>query len=133
MPITSHIHTTNTVAHGHHVPHGTHHLHHHGHHHGHYNGHHHGQQEYAISKFSKDSEINQIQIGNCDSDCVTIKTDTGIDHNNFDIFTTSKILSKFKVTSNIHHTEGVGQTTTNGEFCISYKGDVMNGNLCTTF
>tara|TARA_B100000683_G_scaffold276666_1_gene331463 strand:+ start:917 stop:1351 length:435 start_codon:yes stop_codon:yes gene_type:complete len=144
MPILSHPHITDTgdhLMHGHHVqPQGYHHVQSHDQHHSPHHVQHHAQhghhpglhEQHQLTHLSKDSVINQTQIGNCDADCVTVKTDTGIDHNNFDVFAKTS-LGNYDVTSNIHHTEGIGQTATHGDVCISYKGDAWHGEVCHKF
>lgn len=149
MPILSHQHIPDTgghLMHGHHTtPHVTPNVTPHGHlpgHHpghppghqpGHQPGHHPGPHEQLqLIHSSKDSVINQTQIGNCNSDCVQVTTDTGVDHNNFDVFAKTS-LGNYDVTSNIHHTEGIGQTATHGDVCVSYKGDTFQGEVCHKF
>ena len=126
MPILSHPHITDTGGHLMHGPHVTPHGHHYGHHHGNHLG------QHQLPNLSKDSVINQTQIGNCNPDCVKVTTDTGVDHNNFDVFAKTS-LGNYDVTSNIHHTEGIGQTATHGDVCMSYKGDLWRGEVCHQF
>ena len=122
--------STTHFHHGHHDLHGI-----HGHHdlhgiHGHH-GHHTHDSTLHTGTVSNHG-VNQVQIGDCNHDCVQIKTDKGIDHNNFDIH--SRVdLGKFDVTTNIHHSETVGQQSTHGEVCLSYHGENIHSTNCYRF